>query len=307
VTKDMAGRETGGEDLEPLTAALGLACREVSLDGRGALLLRRHSNAVFRLASGSVVARMAPAGTTTQRAGNAVRVTRWLTGLGFGCVEPLPGIERPVPAGGYVVTFWKHLPQGGDRPPVAELGRLLRDLHAVGPAPFPLPETRPLGRLQQALDQTAGAAGEVLAPVHREFLHRRSGELVDAYARLDFPLPTGLIHGDAHKGNLLWDAGRVVLCDWDSVSLGPREWDLVPTHHGARFGLTAAERAAFSAAYGHDLTRWSGFEVLRGLRDLFTLGAYIRNAATNPAARRELEHRLTSLLDGDRDRRWYPL
>jgi hypothetical protein len=98
-----------------------------------------------------------------------------------------------------------------------------------------------------------------------------------------------------------------VLCDWDSVSVGPREWDLVPTHHGERFGLSAEDRAAFTEAYGFDLVGWPGFEVLRELRDLFTLGAYMRNAGVNPAARRELENRLASLQEGDRTRRWYPL
>src|SRR5205807_9532706 len=123
-----------------------------------------------------------------------------------------------------------------------------------------------------------------LDPGEYRFLGDRCEELLSAYAELRFELPRGLVHGDAHRGNLLWAGGGTVLCDWDSVSIGPREWDLVPTHHGARFGLSAEDRAAFTAAYGYDLVGWPGFAVLRDLRDLFTLGAYMRNARTNPAA-----------------------
>lgn len=56
------------------------------------------------------------------------------------------------------------------------------------------------------------------------------------YARLDFPLGYGWIHGDAYPGNTLWDSDEALLADWDEVGTGPRELDLVNTHQGARFG-----------------------------------------------------------------------
>lgn len=47
------------------------------------------------------------------------------------------------------------------------------------------------------------------------------------WAQMDFKLPAGLIHGDAHPNNLLHTRRGPLLCDWDHVSHGPREWDLV--------------------------------------------------------------------------------
>ncbi|TDB84319.1 hypothetical protein E1264_25075 [Actinomadura sp. KC216] len=40
-------------------------------------------------------------------------------------------------------------------------------------------------------------------------------------------LDHGLIHGDAHTGNVIPVRGGFVACDWDSVSLGPRAQDLI--------------------------------------------------------------------------------
>ena len=48
----------------------------------------------------------------------------------------------------------------------------------------------------------------------------------------------GPIHGDAHTGNLLVDTGQVVLSDFQSAAVGPREWDLLPTAIALeRYGL----------------------------------------------------------------------
>jgi aminoglycoside phosphotransferase (APT) family kinase protein len=129
--------------------------------------------------------------------------------------------------------------------------------------------------------------------------------LLDEYARLDFPLGYGWIHGDAYPGNLLWDGDRPLLGDWDEVGTGPRELDLVNTHQGARFGRPGAERDAFTEAYGYDITEWPGFSILREMRDLHTLGSYIRLADTgNERAVTELDFRLDTLKRGHTDAQW---
>lgn len=108
-----------------------------------------------------------------------------------------------------------------------------------------------------------------------------------------------MIHGDAWRGNLLHDGERVVLADWDAVSTGPREIDLVPTLQAVRFGLPAPERDAFVAAYGHDIQTWPGYQVLRAIRELSTLTALVRDARADPAAKDELQIRIRSLRTGD--------
>lgn len=149
------------------------------------------------------------------------------------------------------------------------------------------------------------AASTFLPIEDRTWLLARRTELLGQYEQLDFPLGFGWIHGDAYPGNTLWDGDRVLLGDWDEVGIGPRELDLVNTHQGARFGRSQAERSAFTAAYGYDVTPWRGFPVLREMRDLHTLGSYIRLADTgNEQAATQLRYRIDTLKQGDANALW---
>jgi aminoglycoside phosphotransferase (APT) family kinase protein len=137
----------------------------------------------------------------------------------------------------------------------------------------------------------------------RAWLSGHCERLLDTYRQLKFALPEGMIHGDAWWGNLLRDGDRVVLADWDAVSTGPREIDLIPTLQAPRFGLPEHERDAFIAAYGHDIRGWSGYPVLRDIRELSTISALLRDAHLDPAAHDQLKVRLRSIRTGD-TRQW---
>jgi aminoglycoside phosphotransferase (APT) family kinase protein len=137
----------------------------------------------------------------------------------------------------------------------------------------------------------------------RGWLRTRCQQLVAAYCELSFQLPAGMIHADAWRGNLLRDGDRVVLADWDTVSVGQREIDLIPTLQAHRFGLREEERDAFIAAYGRDIRAWEGYPLLREMRELSTLSAILRDGHTDAASKRELVIRLRSLRSGD-DEHW---
>lgn len=96
--------------------------------------------------------------------------------------------------------------------------------------------------------------------------------------------------------NLLWDGARVVLGDWDEASVGPRELDLVNTYQGVRFGRTERQLREFAEAYDYDVTQWPGFSTLRAIRDLHTLGAYLRRGDQGDRlARQQVMHRVETL------------
>ena len=146
----------------------------------------------------------------------------------------------------------------------------------------------------------------MLGNADRDWLLDRCSVLAETYyERLRFGLPYGLIHGDAHRGISIRAGGRLLLCDWDSVSAGPREIDLIPTLQGARFGVAEEQRTAFCEMYGYDARDWEGYPVLRDMRELRTLTAVLRNGHRDARAREELVHRLASLRAGD-DRSWHP-
>lgn len=83
------------------------------------------------------------------RLDTSVRVTRWLTQIGFPTVEPLP-VEQPVTSHGCVVTFWRY--QDGPQPTVADLGHLLKQLHGLDPPDIQLPAYQPLTSVRRAID-----------------------------------------------------------------------------------------------------------------------------------------------------------
>ncbi len=281
------------------TSALQSSAERCGLDPRGARLIRLFATAVYHLPDAGAVARIAQVTSPdiVTRLATSVQVTRWLAGLGFPTVEPLP-VDQPIVVDGCAVTFWRYLRQEGPLLVPADLGRLLRRLHQLETPPMPLPGYRPLVTVRRAIESSRAINGN-----ERAWLRNRCTQLVNAYDQLSFPLQAGLIHGDAYRGNLLHDGHRVVLSDWDEVSTGPREIDLIPTVQGTRFGLSEHEREAFIAAYGRDLRTWSGYPVLHEIREISTMSALLREDRANVAALQELRVRLRSLRTGN-DQQW---
>lgn len=132
-------------------------------------------------------------------------------------------------------------------------------------------------------------------------LNDRCDALERQVAGATWQLPTGVIHGDAHVGNLL--AGR--LCDFDSLSVGPREWDLVPLVHSAtRFGDPRAPYEEFAAAYGFDLSTSPSWPLLREVRELQLVTSVLDKLPGRPEVAQTLGHRLRTYLKGDRSAVW---
>jgi aminoglycoside phosphotransferase (APT) family kinase protein len=278
------------------------ACRTAGIAHDSLTHLHHHATAVFLLPTAGIVVRVSPSGQL-QRLRTAIKLTRWLLTHDFPATEPVD-LAQPVLADQYVVTFWKHYPQV-DRgaPDAGHLGALLRTLHDLPPCPLTLPEHRPLSSLTATM-----ATSTSLSEQQHQWLTARIDDLLASYEQLDFPLGRGLLHGDAYPGNTLWDGTAARLGDWDEAAFGPRELDLANTFQGIRYGRTDEELTRFARRYGYDVRQWSGLPVLRHIRDLHTLGSYIRRAdAGDTAAIGELTHRIATLQAGADDAMWAAL
>lgn len=275
------------------------ACRASGLPDESLVSLHQHATSVFLLPAAGIVVRVSPA-SQKKRLETAVALTRWLTARRFPATEPAD-VPQPVEHDGHVVTFWKHYPQPSTGVPAAgHLGALLRKLHKLPQPPVQLPEYQPLTSLQTTLANSSSLQRD-----EREWLRIRSDELLDSYGQLTFLLAPGFIHGDAYPGNTLWDGSKPRLGDWDEAAVGPREIDLANTYQGVRFGRTQAELDDFSDQYGYDIRHWPGLSVLCGIRDLHTLGSYIRRADRgDETAAVQLSYRLETLRNDDTDARW---
>lgn len=282
-------------------AILRAACDQVGLDPSHATPLHHHATSVWLLPTDRIVVRISRSPDDRSRIARAVTITRWLATQGFPVTEPAD-VDQPVDVDAATVTFWRYYPQAGrPAPGAAALGDLLRRLHQLPEPPVPIDDYEPLARLGNAL-----AATPPLPDSDQAWLVERRRQLLDAYRELRSQLGIGWIHGDAYPGNTLWDDDRVILGDWDEIARGPRELDLINTHQGVRIGRSAGELQAFTTAYGWDVTTWPGFPILREMRDLHTLGAYIDRASRgDQTAAAELHHRIRTLRAGDTTAQWH--
>jgi hypothetical protein len=284
-------------------AVLIEACRRTGHDSSGAELLRLRSNAVFKLRE-PIVVRITASASAPARLPIVLEMTRWLASQGFPTVRPANTVDQPLFFGDTTITFWEYVPTGDPPARTTDLGVLLRRLHALPEPPLKLGAfDDPLKSIRYDVHNRPG----ILDQTEQAWLIDRISELDQEWESLPFESRPRILHGDAWIDNLLRHPdGHTILCDWDAVSQGPREWDLIHSYHGERrFGLTSPDVEDFARAYAYDLRDWAGYKTLMEIRDLYAIGIHIRNAPGDPFSYRELRHRLDSLKDLDTTRQWH--
>lgn len=263
-------------------------------------LIRIGSTAVVRL-PGGVVARVARGASWLPIADREVRVAGELHSAGVPCVRPWP-VRQPIVVDGHPVTFWEEIPGPHRQATVADLGAVLRTLHSVAQS-ISLPSLDPWGHTPQRIEEVP------VTPAERRVLRAVLAEVQDGWSKARFTLEPGPIHGDAYVGNLIRDAhGNIVLFDFDSVCVGPREWDLVPTGlYATSLGwISRAEYEEFVAAYGFDVTTSPAFGLLSRMRELRMTAWSAMHATESDRMAAEVSHRVACLADPALPRHWSP-
>jgi Ser/Thr protein kinase RdoA (MazF antagonist) len=280
------------------------ACRKVGLAADGASLIRIGENALYRLESTPVVVRIARNMDYRASAAKEVNVARWLDELDFPAAELFEVNGQPIEVSGHPVTFWRFI--GGDVAMpnnVGHLGELLRYLHNLPfPARFDLPTVDILGRVEPRVEK---------APVpdaDKEMLLDRCEELRNEVATLGFPLARTVIHGDAHIKNVMLDAGRAVLIDFENAAWGQPEWDLsmTATEYVTAGWWSADQYADFASAYGFDVTSWEGFPTLRATHEIKMTTWIMQNVDQSPDIAAEYWRRIHTIRTGHVDQHWRP-
>jgi Phosphotransferase enzyme family len=292
--------------------ALQQGSAAAGLDTTGARLIHHYSNAIYLLPAHDAVARITFGSGAAERIARSQTITRWLVRqCEFPATEPLED-TNPVTVNGAVVSFWNYYPQPQNAPPLtsAHLAALLRLLHQAGAPPVALPDWVPLESLHGTVQDPVLSAA--LTDDERTWVMGQITKVRGKIAGLDWPLGNGLIHGDAWAGNLLSSPEvppvGAVLSDWDWVSTGPREIDLIPTWHAtARYGKPTFWVSDFISQYGYNLGRWEGYPALMAMRDLVQLTGPIRRARHSEPHRQALRQRLGSLRCGDTTTVWTAL
>ncbi|MFE7181744.1 phosphotransferase [Streptomyces erythrochromogenes] len=276
-------------------------------------LLRLGENALFASPAQGLVYRVARSDTARDKVDKELATARWLLAHGFPGLPPRDEMPQPLPADGRLVTFWEYVPPTEPAPRLADLAALLHDLHALPAPDFPLPSLDPFPVMRDRL-RTAGAQGATgsdaaVSEKDLAFLAAACDANEAAFRDLVASDPgIGLVHGDAHRGNLLRDGDRVLLIDYEAVALGPRSWDLLPTATAVdRFGLPPSEYDEFCTLYGTDVTLRHEYRLLRTVRELGMTTWLMQNVPHSAAAAEEFSIRMASLREGDHVARWHAL
>lgn len=273
---------------------------QLHVDTRDATLVKFTNNAVFRLTHAPVVIRIAGSEAMRRRVPKVVRVARWLAEVDVPAVRLLPGISQPITAHGHLVTAWHTVPETDARPTGHDLAVILRRFEALPTPTFELPVWNPFIEIWQRLKDAEGLPDDDLA-----FLQERTTRAEQDLADVQFVLPPGVIHGDVFTGNVLMSPDGPVICDFDSTSIGPREWDLTPVAVGKlRFDYPGDVHSDLAADYGFDVTQWDGFSVLQQIRELKLVTSVLPILNTNPRIRDQWRLRFDSLKHGDTAAKW---
>jgi hypothetical protein len=176
-------------------------------------------------------------------------VTGWLAEQGFPVVPPSPLVPaEPVRRDGFSMTFWQRVDVLADDPLDADAGRpaLAAELHAaLRGYPHELPWLIPLD--DSVPDGFARLADrpDLLDPADLDRARREWALLSrvlgspDAFAA-EFPgFAPQPVHGDAPTYNMLATPEGVLCADFEHVTLGLPEWDMV--------GIDAGDRAVYEA------------------------------------------------------------
>ena len=279
---------------------LDKACQWAGLTSGGAELLRFGENAIYQLAEDPVVVRIARSSDRLPRVEHELCVARWLAAANVPAVRVSESIEQPLLVDGRPVSFWRSVTGGPPTPTHADLACLLAAFHSLPDCPCALPRFEPL-----RTSETRLAEAPEVKPDDREFLLGRCADLNEQFQSLEFTLPPGPIHGDAHTSNLLTDHGQVVLLDFEAAAAGPREWDLVPTAVACeRFRLSEEHYREFADTYGFDVRTWAGYPVLREIRELTMTTWLMQNVGESAAVAAEFALRVASLRERDTRRVW---
>ncbi|MCX0272770.1 aminoglycoside phosphotransferase family protein [Nocardia zapadnayensis] len=275
------------------------ACMDAGLADLGLVPIKISENAIYRLPQSRVVIRIAKPG---QRAAaeRELLIAEWFRRNNVPAVEPADMPTTFVMVDDRPVTFWKELPphRGGTAP---EIAAALRGLHALSPPQF-LSEIDPFVRLAQRID-----AATTLPAEDRQWLHQHLGNLRAAWSHRRAGLPWGPVHGDAWEGNVVTTIeGTTLFLDLERTSIGPPEWDLTSTAiKHTSFGWTSAEQyTEFVAAYGYDVTQWTGFALLRDIREMRMTCMAVQAAAQEPERLHQAQLRVDSLRGRRGPRPW---
>ncbi len=199
--------------------------RSCGFDVHQPVSLRSTNNLVVWLSPSPVVAKISK---EHDRAGRELAVVSELVELAAPVVPPVElGIEQPVSIDEKAVTFWRYEPQ--DNVVESNASQIAEYLFRLHSSLASMRDRAAFPSFRETLMSTVSALerpdfAPELVEVDRALLRQT---LVDGTARLA-QMTSGerVIHGSPHRFNILIVDAAPMFIDFETVELGPLEWDL---------------------------------------------------------------------------------
>ncbi len=196
-------------------------------------------NAIF--VTGNEVLRVS---APTAPASASLELASFLAGAGLRV--PTPARDEVVVVGGLSVTSWVRLEPVDAPVDWAEVGEMVRTVHALDPST--LPDSVPLPPASNFPWWDFDALLERTTPLLDDSAYRSLASTIErhrGWATLTSDATSTIgaqvvCHGDVHPGNVVMTADGVTLIDWDLLCWAPPGWDHGPMLTWATVGVEMA-------------------------------------------------------------------
>lgn len=254
-------------------------------------LSRMGENAVFVDVPSGVVFRVARPTTSAAVVAASFHTNEVLRAAGAPVMSPRRDITAmPITTSSGVVAAWQYYPVlAGDA--AKGVGEAINDLHRSTVPDGLLQPFDPLGWASRLLEvlPAAGVPDAARAALRARF------EVVTRQPLRPEKCP---IHGDAHTGNVRAHEDDPVLIDTDELSLGPWQWDFVPTYVASRrFENRGRDFDRLAESYGADPTAWDQWVVAVQTYELIMVAWLAQQWASSDGAAEEAAHRIDTLSE----------
>lgn len=280
----------------------------LGMPGKPFHLLRLGENALYKVECADLLLRVARPITSRDRVRRSLVAARMLGAQGIPVAQPaaLSNVEEPLILSTGIVSAWRFYPSApASHINFNDFGGLLRNLHDHGPdVASLLDDWDPIAPIRRRLL----SAAEIGAPrPWTDELYHRLNTIEQDLELLDPILSVGIIHGDAHTGNILSTEQGLVIIDLDDLCTGPREVDLIPTLvQLRRFSVTEDDWASFVEGYGMDDPSLLDSSPLASLRELHMTVWLLQQYGLSEELDKELELRISTLHERGGWTRWHP-
>jgi thiamine kinase-like enzyme len=207
---------------------------------------------------------------------------------------------------GYAVSFWKKIPQQDSNfQDYYSFGKIIRKFHEIAQElDLVFPDYDVTEKIRSRIEGLR--LRNMLDEDEYKLLQQKERDVSLDISNFATRLGSGVIHGDAHSGNLIKTPYGIVLCDYENVSNGYREWDLVPTLvTERRFRLRDRAFEDFMSGYYGAPATSDGIEPLCQARELSMVSWLLQNRLVSRKHDREAAHRLSTLAHNSLEK-WNP-